>query len=202
MVCFFYRVINWCKLCFDNLNLIILIFISLFLFLVFPLTYKWTFENVDRGINSFCQVRFHKWRWGKTMRRTYNWLFSVITWLVAEVSKIWNETSSSCCDEHMHCIAWAPKCDNWSKFTSEQTLILAIIFASNLKENQTCCHFYFKICQLKFWPRRFPNVILNLISLLTLSISPFNNFPRPLTLRHFILFSQCSCGDNLTKFPR
>ena len=28
-----------------------------------------------------------------------------------------------------------------------------------------------------FWPQRFPNVISNLISLLTLSISPFNNFP-------------------------
>ena len=145
------------------------------------------------------QTRSEAKPWGEHIIDCFLW---AITWLVAEVSKIWNETSSSCWDEHMHCIAWAPKCDNWSKFTSEQTLILAIVFASNLKENQTCCHFYFKICQLKFWPRRFPNVIPNLISLLTLSISPFNNFPRPLTLRHFISFSQCSCGDNLTKFPR
>ena len=145
------------------------------------------------------QTRSEAKPWGEHIIDFFLW---AITWLVAEVSKIWNETSSSCFDEHMHCIAWAPKCDNWSKFTSEQTLILAIIFASNFKENQMFCHFYFKICQLKFWPRRFPNVIPNLISLLTLSISPFNNFPRPLTLRHFISFSQCSCGDNLTKFPR
>ena len=40
-----------------------------------------------------------------------------------------------------------------------------------------------------FWPQLFPNVISNLISLLTLSISPFNNFSPGLwlwdTLFHF-----------------
>ena len=34
-----------------------------------------------------------------------------------------------------------------------------------------------RLIEPTFWPQRFPNVISNLISLLTLSISPFNNFP-------------------------
>ena len=45
------------------------------------------------------------------------------------------------------------------------------------------------IDKTNIWPQRFPNVISNLISLLTVSISPFNNFPPVLwlwdTLFHF-----------------
>lgn len=38
-------------------------------------------------------------------------------------------------------------------------------------------HYLSNFEKTTFWTLRFPNVIPNLISLLTLPISPFNNFP-------------------------